>query len=314
MIFLPWQVPAQVSEGLKLITDAVERWAIPLVAIGSVSMAVIQAVKNVTPLRNQFQRRRLRRWLSESYGGNHENRFRKWLGTTFSGRHERGDRSYIDDDRGSIGSDPADSGADPVEDVEHTETAEQELVRSVDRVEQDLISLASSGDKEAFYDAPIEDLCDQIRKVLSVVLDYPDMHKELLYCLARNGGRGDVETILKGHDLDCPDVPTPKAKVKKEAFDKYAAAKGRLVVQVRCSVDAIQASIASRWKLWLQAVSMILSAVLGVVAINLGALHAQLGRMDKTTTFWTSILIGVLAGFLAPVARDLVAALEKLRS
>lgn len=50
--------------------------------------------------------------------------------------------------------------------------------------------------------------------------------------------------------------------------------------------------------------SLLLSAFVGVVALNI---RASLGF---TPSFGASIIIGLLAGFLAPVARDLVAAVE----
>lgn len=79
-------------------------------------------------------------------------------------------------------------------------------------------------------------------------------------------------------------------------------------------MDAIEASIGFRWKFWLQLASIVLSGAIGIFALNLGALTADKGALSKTSAFWNSILIGLLAGFVAPVARDLVAALEKLRS
>jgi hypothetical protein len=177
------------------------------------------------------------------------------------------------------------------------------------QAEQDLIKLATSGDKEAFYDLPIEQLCDQIRSIVSVILDYPRLNTDLLYCLASKESVDDIAILLK---------PPPSATDKK-AFSEYASAKTRLVIQVRCSVDAIQTSIGYRWKFWLQLAAIILSAVIGVAAylLSIGA-NMSTFWSDITQDTWralgSALLVGVLAGFLAPVARDLVAAIEKWRS
>jgi len=281
-------VQTQITAGLKQIADAVLRWAIPLAAIGSVSMAFIQAAKNVTPIRNWFQRVRLRRWLLASirddYSANKFARIFEQLKMRLRKRSE-GDEERLENER--------------------------ELLR---KVEKDIICLATSGDKDAFYDLPIDGLCDQIRKIVSVILDYPKFHRELLRCLARGANLEDIATILNEQVSQVLDGATQSVKDEKEVFREFAAAKSRVLVQIRCSVDAIQTSIGFRWKFWLQLFSMILSALIGVVALNLGVLIAHEGNMSRTSNFWTSVLIGLLAGFLAPVARDLVAALEKLRT
>lgn len=281
----------QISVGVKQISDAVLRWAIPLAAIGSVSMAFIQTAKNVTPIRNWFQRVRLRKWLLTSIRGDHDvNKFVrifKWL-KKFRRRS--------------------------VAEKKQPES-ERDQLRNVERR---LIDLATSGDTDAFYDLPIDELCGQIRKIVSVILDYPDSNKALLCCLASGENRKDIAediaTILKQGSSQVLDRPDQSVQNEKEAFRKFAEAKSRILVQVRCSVDAIQTSIGYRWKFWLQLVSMILSGVIGVVALNLGLVAADKGTMNETSAFWASVFIGLLAGFLAPVARDLVAALEKLRS
>jgi hypothetical protein len=284
MLFEPSSsVQVQIIAGLKQITDAVERWAVPLAAIGSVSMAFIQAGKNVTPIRAWFQRVRLRKWLLASIRAdrdvNESTRISHWLKTTFRNRSTE------------------------------EEKKQQTMLR---KVEEDLISLATSNDISALYNLPSDELCDQIRKVVSVILDYPEFHRDLLRCLARGASRSDVNTLMKEQESTGDDNQFPENQ--KEAFRKFSEAKGRILVQVRCSVDAIQTSIGFRWKFWLQLISMILSGILGVVALNLGAINSDKGAMDRPAIFWTSVLIGLLAGFLAPVARDLVAALEKLRS
>src|ERR1035437_797320 len=138
-------VLTEISAGLNVITKAVLRWAIPLAAIGSVSMAFIQAAKNITPMRNWFQQVRLRKWLLESIRGDYRvnkyARISEWLKMGFRKRSE---------------------------DEEKQREIDRELLR---KVEQDLICLATSCDKDAFYDLPIDDLCAQIRKIVSVILD-----------------------------------------------------------------------------------------------------------------------------------------------
>ena len=178
------------------------------------------------------------------------------------------------------------------------------------KAEIDLISLATSGDKEAFYNLPIEDLCTQIRNAVPVILDYPRIHKDLFCCLASEASEEDIQLLLH------PPPPEIFLKRGEHSTDEerglireYAAAKTRLTAQVRCSIDAIQTSIGFRWKYFLQLASLVLSAILGVIALHLGA-----GPDHALPTFGATIVIGLLSGFLAPVARDLVAAIENWRN
>jgi hypothetical protein len=244
-------------------------------------MALIQAAKNQTPIRNWFQRFKLLEWLRASLVGDYSaGRFKR-----FSNRLKR-----------RFGGSP------------EVRKFQEEHIR---RVEQELVLLATSGDPAAFYDLQIEDMCGQIRKVLSVILDYPKLHKDLLCFLARGAARADIEKLLGEGEPATLDPQTQNAEAEKETFREYAAAKNRILVQIRCSVDAIQTSIGFRWKFWLQSASMILSAVLGAVSIHLAAISGATGKMS---TFWSSILVGFLAGFLAPIARDLIATIEQWAS
>jgi len=252
-VFNPAQ-NADILTGVGAIANWVKAWAVPLAAIGTVSMALLQTAKNIFPLRSWFQRGRLRRWLGVA-----------------------------------------------------AKSTNADVCTS--KAETDLIVLATSGDEQAFYNLPIEDLCAQIRDAVPVILDYPHLHEDLFCCLASQASADDIRRLL--------DPPPPETFLKrgeqstddeKRVIREYAAAKTRLAAQVRCSIDAIETSIGFRWKYSLQLASLVLSAIIGVVALHLGA-----GPDRAYPTVGATIMIGLLSGFLAPVARDLVAAIEKWR-
>jgi hypothetical protein len=274
----------QIIPGLKVIAAFVAQWAVPLAAIGSVSMALIQAIKNETPIRNWFQQFKLRQWLLasllEDFTDGRFRRFSNRLKRRFGGNQE-------------------------------IRRVQEQHLRNI---EQELILLATSGDRDAFYDLQIEDMCDQIRKVVSVILDYPKLHEDLLVCMARGASQEDIDRILGRGRFATLGSLTQSSETEKETLRNYVAAKNRILLQIRCSVDAIQTSIGFRWKFWLQSASMVLSAVLGAVSIYLGALGAISSAAGKMSTFESSILVGFLAGFLAPIARDLVATIEQWAS
>jgi len=273
-------IQQQILSGLGEITSTIAAWTVPLAAIGSVSMAILQTIKTQTPVRAWYQRIRLRRWLRETYRGNFSgtnlSRFLKNMKTRKSlSKEERSTENSI-----------------------------------VNEIERKIIALATSGDFDALYDLASDAMCDQIRKIVPLVLDYPVEHELVLRCLARGASSDDIELLLTAQR-------TSDEQEAKAAYRKVAAAKSRVLSQVRCSIDAIQTVIAFRWKFWLQSASMVLSAFLGALAIHLGilqALKASQSDGQHISTFWSAVLIGFLAGFLAPIARDLVATTEQWRS
>jgi hypothetical protein len=285
-------VQTQVTQGLDTIKAALSHWALPVAAVGTVSMAILQTLKDQTPIRNWYQKVRLRKWLLASILGDYS---KSWITRL---RH----RFYL--------------RFPPKKDAEHklkVEALRKEQFELLKKVEADLISLATSGDREAFYDLPIDGLCDQIRKVVSVILDYPNLHEELLRILARGASSCDIALLLRAHGIDSkgPDAAAKEEAAK--AFREITAAKSRVLSQIRCSVDAMQISIGFRWKLWLQSASMVLSTVIGAVAFGLHGVRGVDGAIDWAIC-GRALAFGVAAGFLAPIARDLVAATEKWRA
>lgn len=218
-----------------------------MAAVGVLSMAIVQTLKDMLPLRNAYQRAFLRRWL---------------------GAKRSAARS------------------------EHAMSVD------VDAAERDLVRLATAGDAKAFYDIPIEQMCGQMGAALQVALDYPAKHAELLRLVAALADPEDVERLIAST------APAPGEKRAQADVD----ARARVMHHVQRAIDGLQISASYRWKLYLQIAAFATSFVITVLAVSVhvgGALAAK----DLPGI----VLVGVVGGFLAPVARDLLAALQKLR-
>jgi hypothetical protein len=184
--------------------------------------------------------------------------------------------------------------------------------------EKDLIQLAGGGDRAAFYDMDIDQLCAQITAVSGVILDYPQSHGLLLYCLVSQANVADIELLL---NAPLPEViaklPHEHTHGEKEHLRQFAAAKARLATQLRSNVATLQITVGYRWKRWLQLAAMSVSALLGVFALFLGEGLGIYPMGKDAGAYWEIFGIlatAVLSGVLAPVARDLVAAIEQWRS
>lgn len=251
------EIPRAIQEGVK----AVYEWAFPfataLAAVGVISMAFIQTVKDMVPLRRWFQAWWVKGWLQNQ------------------ARQARLVQGFE---------------ADPEE------------------AEKDLIRLATSGDREALYDLPIEQVSGQMNAATQIVLDYPWHHPHLLYCLAAQASAEDVKKLVGARPL----AEKPRAQLTEEEKSRLADLvdpRNRVTHQVQRSLDGLQISAGFRWKLCLQIASIVLSGLFIVAGL-------WLFTNEPILTFrrlGLYLVAAILGGFLAPVARDLVAALQQLR-
>jgi hypothetical protein len=249
--------PTDIQHGLNEIAGDILPFLTAASAVGVLSMAFIQTIKDMFPLRTWFQRAAVAKWLA--------------------------------------------ANAKP---SQHNPLAAQ----------NDLVRLSTDGDSEAFYQLPIEQLCGQINAALQVVLDYPSFHEDLLYSLAFGANPADLDLLVKASRPVRENI-TPAADLtdaQRMLMSQVADARNRVGRQAQRSVDGLQISVGSRWQYWLKFASIVLSVGLATVALYL-VKRGTPGELMPGEVVLGGILAGVLGGFLAPVSRDLIAALQQLR-
>jgi hypothetical protein len=246
-----------VPKALSDFMDTIYKHAFPaataMAAVGVLSMAVIQAVKDTSPIRSAFQKRFLREWL------------RRRSAHHFSSKGISGLRQP---------------------------PAEGKLAE----VERDLILLATGGDDAAFYDLPVEQMCGQISAASQIVLEYPQRHELLFRLLAAQARPDDIGALL-----------SPPIAETEPAVSTYRDARNRVTHHVQRSLDALQIALAFRWKFYLQLLAFATSFVIAATGI------AMISSESAFSKIVTAGIVGVVAGFVAPIARDLVVALQQLR-
>jgi hypothetical protein len=160
------------------------------------------------------------------------------------------------------------------------------------KAEQDLLTMAVDGDAAALYDLQIEQLCGQYTAAIQMVLEFPSAHVDLLEITASQANSADISLVLAG-----PPVPPTQA---------FLDARNRVTHQCQRAIDALQITAGLRWKWLLQVASIVLSGVLAWVAMAY--------RPGTIAANPSSIIVSaILAGFLAPVAKDLLAVLQRAR-
>ena len=179
---------------------------------------------------------------------------------------------------------------------------------SPSRAEQDLIRLATAGDESAFYDLAIEQLCGQITAAATVVLDFPAMHRDLLTCLAAEADPDDRTALLQAAELGRAALD----RVRTDAPDEYQRlvdARSRVTHQVQRSIDALQIAAGFRWRLTLQSAAFAISYLLTVAGMSL----YRSPQTSALASALVSVPLGLVAGFLAPIAHDVVAIVSRAR-
>jgi hypothetical protein len=244
-------MPVESVQSLSDFIDAiyVRAWpfTISMAAVGVLSMAAIQVLKEILPARRWFQQRFVRRWLAERSGGAGE-----------------------------------------------------------DAAERDLVRLAASGDRLSFYDLPLEQLCGQMNAAAPLVLDFPARYEGLFRALAHEADPADVDLLLRP-----PVFPRGAREAlpqdQYDALNRFADARNRVTHHVQRSIDALQIAAGGMWRRRMQMLSFVVS--FGITFLGLWGFHGGAFEHD----LGPALLTAIVGGFVAPVARDLVASVQRLR-
>lgn len=185
-------------------------------------------------------------------------------------------------------------------------------ISDVNGAELELLRLATDNDYSAFYGAELESLAAQFSGAALLVLDYPRLSGELYRLLTVHATKEDADLLLQDH---APFVPIPGLVERQYTVDqltesakkrhKLTETRNRIRHQVTQSIASFQVSASSKWQRKLKIWSWIVSAALTMTAYFLSG-------ESKDKIGW-ALLLSAIAGFLAPIARDVLAALQRLR-
>lgn len=245
----------QLNDALNQIGDwADSNVVLTLSGLGVLSLALIQALKDLTPVRRWFQK-----WWIQHWFATRANDFNDELRSTRKLSHS------------------------------NYETALQQL-----------FELATGGAINAFYDLPSDQLVAQMNAAAQVTLDYPSHrhYYHLLTVIAQGADPVDIQIVQS--------VPSARAvlAVNKSLPSNYSDARTRVSHIIQRNLDGLQIAMSDRWQFCLQVAANLIC----IVAIEWTVVGSS------TAVKVAAIPVAIVAGYLAPVMRDLVAALQQLRS
>jgi hypothetical protein len=177
------------------------------------------------------------------------------------------------------------------------------------KAEGQIVLLSTDGDAAAFYDLEIEKLCGQWNAAIQIAIDSPNTYKDFFLCVAARALKDDVDTVMR-HSCDAQ-LPT-RMETESGAEDhqkrlalwqKHTIERNRVMHQIQRAVDSFQIKTSFRWKWMFQTASYVLSFILALSAMKIST---HQGHTEE------ALIWAALAGFLAPVARDLLAGIQKL--
>ncbi len=172
------------------------------------------------------------------------------------------------------------------------------------RVEQDMLGLATSGDAKAFYSLPIEQLCGQLNAALRAALENPVEHRFLIVKFAEGAKRGDLRRFF--HPPKSLRVNPETSPAERAEIESFADARNRVAHHVERAIDGLQISVGSKWKRWLQISSYGLSIALALFGVGM-YWHAP----SPLYALRDALVVGFLAGYLAPIVRDILARVQQ---
>jgi hypothetical protein len=180
---------------------------------------------------------------------------------------------------------------------------------NLNKAEESLVTLATAGDAGALYSLEIDKLAGQINAAARMALDYPRGHEDLIHGLAAQADAGDLQKVLNPPASPAPSASDEEKKRARDQAAVYLEAKNRVATHIQRTLDGFQITQEYRWKHWNQVWAFWLNFAFVMAVLIVNSYRAGGYRTDTPAY----LLVALLGGFVAPVAKDLVSALEALK-
>lgn len=286
--------------------------------VGGLTMALVQIVRMIVPLRGYFHRQQLLEWLRRSGEGlwPFPEALKSMEGLSYSLSADVAGRALQEFEGRSEKVATEESGEQnkPGESPPpEKQSAKQDSVRAYAR---------------SLYDSPIEQLCAQLNVAIETSLDDP--WRKIHFLLGFLGDEG-IEPLIHLHGARKEENVTPPAAGAPQGFNlggspveavtkddsellEKAKARGRLTQLTHARIDAFQIETAGRWRHRLRLMVILTSATLSAVVTIGTTLDSELSHPEKiVSVLLYSLLEGLVAAFVAMFLRDVVATVENWR-
>lgn len=274
--------PEAIHQGIVEISAFILPYAVALAALGVLTVALLEAWKKVFATLPRFHRKAVGRWLvNEAPPPSGVMQLRSTLAAGHYGLSQRNVAAGYDARKAYAQLLHLTTGVPLQADGIDPDTEGNSMARNV---------------TFALFELEVSRMMAQIQEAADAALNNPERFGDWFAFVTRGCNASDVadwRTVLAGGVID------PAIR------DKGAAAYGRIRLLVRRQLDGFQTVTAYRWREWNQWWAWLVGALL--------MMAAQLSQTPGGN--WLLMVLASLAGgILAPVAKDVVDALGKIKS
>lgn len=175
-----------------------------------------------------------------------------------------------------------------------------------------MLELCSAGDETALTGLDVDQICGQLNGAAQIAVQFPSRYRSLLEVLASGASPSDLERISEPDEalevkrrVDARKSEKLAIEPRDQALlDQYQGARTRMSNYVQRSVDALHVRLESRWQWWVNLAGLFFSALI------VGFIMWQKAVRPDALSFLRLVIASIAGGFLAPIARNLAAAIK----
>jgi hypothetical protein len=296
--------PLSINLSLQAIADFILRYAITLAALAALTVGLLEAYKKLFNILARFQQQAVKRWLAQEA-------LTPPAGTQLvSSLKSGGHYGVASNARAKAGfrSKPYDATM-----------AYADMLHLTTGVRSDIASdLAAEGGgpmtrnvSMALFELELAKMMAQIQEAADAALNNPMRYENWFGFLTRGCEEGDVNRWVEAMNSK-PPLSDESASASMRHREELAEVYARIRLLMRRQLDSFQTITSYRWKEWNQFWAWLVGGVLLMLAQLIQA--AQEGTELTPVSIVTMGVVSLAGGILAPIAKDLVDALAKVKT
>jgi hypothetical protein len=306
--------PAGLTQTIDQFADFLLRYAVALAAVGSLTMAILEAIKRVWRLRERY----------------HQNAVRRWIRGSITPDISLGAPDYLKRLKFKAA---LQDGAfnDNRDHYDFHDWVYYELLHLTTGTSPDRIPSMQRHERPthrrtldmALFSLPLEKMMGQIQDAADTAVSHPAIYPFLYSFLVAGAGRADTDrwfdTAVSGTAISNVDSSDPQFAAKRNENRMLTDAYSRLTKFVRHRLDSFQLVTGYTWR----EANQFWAVCVGFVMMLVALITLEQGELDQLQSAgnWPALTGELLAiacasligGVLAPIAKDLVSALGRVR-
>lgn len=273
-------LPDKILQTVGSMSDFILHYALALAATGVLAMALLEAWKSVFKTRERFHMRELYGWISQAPV---PASMLKDGASEPGGFHDQVYRQLV------------------------LLTTGQDLDArySLERIRGKRFELLPSN---ALFALELERMMGQIQDAADIALSNPSVYPELYRFLTQGASEDDISNWQTASTW-VPEENSQNRQAMKERVDTFT----RLSKLVKRRLDSLQITISYQWARRNQAWSIALGGALLFASLAYIEISTSAWALFNPLTWLRMLVASLVGGIVAPVAKDLVVALKKVR-